>query len=185
MLGRNSAIINIAPNQAKNDNALNHTASLTYLHYLKVCLVDKICCFRGRARRKEYLAFQLADFIVAAVFFSLIHYLGTAHNAVLFARDVVSTFLIVPLLSVSVRRFHDTGLSGWWCLLAVVPFAVLAYLLIKDSDRETNKYGAVPEGKTFTQPWYARFMNGKKAPENNVVIFEPQKRTTKQNKRAA
>ncbi|MGH2489623.1 MAG: DUF805 domain-containing protein, partial [Candidatus Limnocylindria bacterium] len=29
---------------------------------------------------------------------------------------------LIPYLAVSVRRLHDTGRSGWWLLLTLVPF---------------------------------------------------------------
>ena len=50
--------------------------------------------------------------------------------------------LIVSLhgLSVSVRRMHDAGKSGWWVL---VPFANF-FLLFKKSDEEWNIYGEPP-----------------------------------------
>ena len=58
---------------------------------------------------------------------------------VLFALILV---LIVSLhgLSVSVRRMHDAGKSGWWVL---VPFANF-FLLFKKSDEEWNIYGEPP-----------------------------------------
>ena len=50
--------------------------------------------------------------------------------------------LIVSLhgLSVSVRRMHDVGKSGWWVL---VPFASF-FLLFKKGDEEWNIYGEPP-----------------------------------------
>ena len=50
--------------------------------------------------------------------------------------------LIVSLhgLSVSVRRMHDAGKSGWWVL---VPFASF-FLLFKKGDEEWNIYGEPP-----------------------------------------
>ena len=50
--------------------------------------------------------------------------------------------LLVSLhgLSVSVRRMHDVGKSGWWVL---VPFANF-FLLFKKSDEEWNIYGEPP-----------------------------------------
>ena len=43
-------------------------------------------------------------------------------------------------LSVSVRRMHDVGKSGWW---ALVPFANF-FLLFKKGDEEQNIYGEPP-----------------------------------------
>lgn len=37
---------------------------------------------------------------------------------------------IVPGFTIAVRRLHDSGLSGWWALLAVVPPGPLVLLLL-------------------------------------------------------
>ena len=38
--------------------------------------------------------------------------------------------LIVPLLSIEVRRLHDTGRSGWWILIGVIPCIGLIVLIV-------------------------------------------------------
>ena len=165
-------IINFTQQEAQNDNQLVQAVDFSYLHYLKVCFWDKFFCFKGRARRKEYLVFQITDFLIAGLFSLLLQYTHVASlNAVYIT---VSTILIVPLLSVSVRRFHDIGLSGWWCVLGVIPYAAVAFLAIKDSENAFNKYGEIPEGKTFKPSVFARFLPSREfsAPEN-VIKFEP------------
>ena len=59
--------------------------------------------------------------------------------------------LIIPLLSLSVmvRRLHDTGRSGWACLIGLVPFIggfILFVWLCEDSDPGENEYGENPKG---------------------------------------
>lgn len=59
--------------------------------------------------------------------------------------------LIIPLLSLSVmiRRLHDTGRSGWACLIGLVPFVgalILLLWLCEDSKPGENKYGENPKG---------------------------------------
>jgi uncharacterized membrane protein YhaH (DUF805 family) len=134
-------------------------------------LWDKFFCFRGRARRKEYITFQLADFMIALAFYGIINYGGFQNETMWMTRDIVNAVLIIPLLSVSVRRFHDVGLSGWWCLLGVVPYVAMIFLAIKDSASEENKYGAVPAGKTFGMPLWVRYINRDKNKNGNVVEF--------------
>lgn len=164
-------VIDISPNKAGNDNEQICKKDYSYWHYLKVCLWSKFFCFKGRARRKEYITFQLADFLIAFAFYAVISYGNVQSQSVEMARDIVSGILIIPLLSVSVRRFHDVGLSGWWCCLGVVPYVAMIFLAIKDSAREENKYGAIPEGKIFAQPLWARYMNRDKNNNSNVVEF--------------
>jgi uncharacterized membrane protein YhaH (DUF805 family) len=36
--------------------------------------------------------------------------------------------LLVPGLAVTVRRLHDTNRSGWWILIAVIPYLILGIL---------------------------------------------------------
>ena len=59
--------------------------------------------------------------------------------------------LIIPLLSLSVmvRRLHDTGRSGWACLIGLVPFVgglILLVWLCEDSKQGENEYGENPKG---------------------------------------
>ena len=54
---------------------------------------------------------------------------------------------ILPSVSLTIRRLHDTGNSGWWVLLsnggvaAIIPYA----MCLQDSQREENKYGSNPK----------------------------------------
>lgn len=167
----NKKVIAISRATADNDNKIDEIRDFSWGYYLKVCLWHKFFCFKGRARRKEYIAFQLADLVVALAFYALINYAGFQHQGAYLARDIISGILIVPLLSVSVRRFHDVGLCGWWCCLGVVPYVAMIFLAVKDSDKAENKYGVVPEGKTFGTPLWARYMNRDKTAGDNVIDF--------------
>jgi uncharacterized membrane protein YhaH (DUF805 family) len=56
--------------------------------------------------------------------------------------------MLVPGVTVSVRRLHDTGRSGWWLLIALVPLVgaiVLLVFLAQDSQRGDNEFGANPK----------------------------------------
>lgn len=56
-------------------------------------------------------------------------------------------FLVVPALSVTVRRLHDTGRSGRWALLYLLPIAgwlVLIFVALIDGDLGRNVYGNDP-----------------------------------------
>ena len=52
----------------------------------------------------------------------------------------------LPSLAASIRRLHDTGKSGWWCLLYFIPFGVLVliYFLVQPSESGSNQYVPVP-----------------------------------------
>jgi uncharacterized membrane protein YhaH (DUF805 family) len=61
-------------------------------------------------------------------------------------------FFMVPAISVTVRRFHDVGLSGWLYLLFVVlSFVYIGGIIIFvitliASQKHDNKWGPVPQG---------------------------------------
>ena len=54
---------------------------------------------------------------------------------------------ILPSVSLTIRRLHDTGNSEWWVLLsnggvaAIIPYA----MCLQDSQPEENKYGSNPK----------------------------------------
>lgn len=38
--------------------------------------------------------------------------------------------MALPTIAVSIRRLHDVGKSGWWCLLWVLPIPVVGWLYL-------------------------------------------------------
>ena len=55
---------------------------------------------------------------------------------------------LLPSLSVMTRRLHDTGKSGWWCILCVTPLILLLiFFLVKKGDDYENKFGKVSSFK--------------------------------------
>jgi uncharacterized membrane protein YhaH (DUF805 family) len=61
--------------------------------------------------------------------------------------DLLGFSTFIPLISLSVRRLHDIGKSGWWYLLIFIP--VLGSLLLlfwaaKKSEDGENRFGSNP-----------------------------------------
>ena len=56
---------------------------------------------------------------------------------------IIQLLVIIPGISVTARRLHDVGRSGWWYLIAftVVGIIPLFYWMCKKGDLGTNKYG--------------------------------------------
>lgn len=55
---------------------------------------------------------------------------------------------IVPTCAVTVHRLHDADYSGWWLLVAFVPYAgeaVLFALLCLKGTAGDNRFGAEPD----------------------------------------
>ncbi|MFC5580395.1 DUF805 domain-containing protein [Rhodanobacter terrae] len=46
------------------------------------------------------------------------------------------------------RRLHDTGRSGWWWLVTVIPVAGIVWIIVLfalPGDQGTSQYGADPK----------------------------------------
>ena len=100
--------------------------------------------FSGRARRSEYWWFALAMFI-ASILLTTIEMM----TGIFGLSSILSLAILLPSLAVGARRLHDTGRSGWWLLLGLVPligFLVLLFFFVQDSHAGANEYGANPKG---------------------------------------
>jgi uncharacterized membrane protein YhaH (DUF805 family) len=100
--------------------------------------------FSGRARRSEFWYWALFTVIVGIVL-GIIRAISAPLGLALEAIWGLAT--IVPFVAVAVRRFHDTGKSGWFFLLYIpgivvlfIPAIVAIVFWCQDSDGD-NKYG--------------------------------------------
>ena len=126
--------------------------------YLKV-MRDNYANFNGRARRKEYwmytLIFTVLLIALMTIMFSVLSFSDETGietgPSVYLTVILVIVFLfahLIPSIALTVRRLHDTGKSGWWYLIVLVPylgnFVIFIFTLI-DGDRGDNKYGSNPK----------------------------------------
>jgi uncharacterized membrane protein YhaH (DUF805 family) len=112
--------------------------------------------FKGRATRSEFwfwvLFFWMA--VVAASIIDAVLFPGVSSNSApgiglyLLPLNLVGYALIVPNISVFVRRLHDTDRKGWWWLLAFVPFGGLVLLswLCSKGSPNSNRFGDIGNG---------------------------------------
>ena len=112
--------------------------------------LKKYADFSGRARRREYWFYMLFYVIIVCVLSIVDGFIGTTMQGggigILAAIYVLAVF--IPTLAVTVRRLHDTGRSGWWIFIELVPivgFFILLYFLVSDSNPATNAYGPNPK----------------------------------------
>ena len=116
-------------------------------HFIS-CFTSKYAAFSGRAGRKEYWMFILFDVIAAFVALVLDIMISAASGrndgCVFYLLYLLAS--LIPTLTVSVRRLHDTGRSGWWLLLSFVPFGgiVLFAFTLLPGDSGANEYGEDP-----------------------------------------
>ena len=116
--------------------------------YLK-CL-KQYADFNGRARRKEYWMFTLFNMIFALLALIIDNVVGTASPELGYGVFYVlyALAMFIPGLSVSVRRLHDIGKSGWMVLIALIPIIGTIWILVlmvTDSHPEENEYGQNPK----------------------------------------
>jgi uncharacterized membrane protein YhaH (DUF805 family) len=115
--------------------------------------------FGGRSSRREYWWYSLA---LIPVFFGAfwIDYavLGYWHPGRVFGPVLLfATFVhIIPGLTLTVRRLHDAGKSGWWYWICLVPFIGglwLFYLTgIKGPDDASDDFGPDPRDPGAFEP---------------------------------
>ncbi|MCY1166427.1 MAG: DUF805 domain-containing protein [Pseudomonadota bacterium] len=96
----------------------------------------KYATFSGRASRSEFwwfFVFQIGTMVLAALIHEIAYYL-------------VSLALLLPAVTVSARRLHDIGKSGWWMLISAVPVLGLIFIAwaAKKGDEGVNTYGPAP-----------------------------------------
>lgn len=106
-------------------------------------VLRKYAVFSGRARRQEYWMFTL---IVSLIYIGLL-VLGTALDSEV-PEFVFLAIVFLPSLTVSVRRLHDIGRSGWWVLIGIVPCIgtiVTIIFMATEGERDTNRFGPDPK----------------------------------------
>ena len=112
--------------------------------------LKKYADFSGRARRREYWFYILFYVIILVVLTICDTIIGTTmQGAGLGILTLIYLLaVLIPTLAVTVRRLHDTGRSGWWILIQLVPIVgvfILLYFLVSDSNPGTNAYGPSPK----------------------------------------
>lgn len=115
--------------------------------------------FKGRLSKGAY---WLASLFYWSTFYVLF-------NALWFGIGPKSTFIIYPLLfwaiiATSAKRLHDTGKSGYWLSVALIPVIgplwLIYHLGFRKGNYTSNKYGRVPG----TAPDYHKNDEGKEIP---------------------
>ncbi len=118
--------------------------------YFASCFTESYCRFSGRARRREYWGFVLFNVLVSWGIMLVGMALGW-HNEFVYPLNVLYGLIaFLPALGAIVRRLHDTGRSGWWFLISLIPIAGVILLLIwfcTEGERGDNKYGSDPKAE--------------------------------------
>lgn len=139
--------------------------------YFLDVLKNKYMQFSGRASRSEFWYFILFYFIISFLLSMLDTLLGTSYTYEIATNTLVTgdaqmasaavtqsigylgllfgLVMFLPSIAISIRRLHDTGKSGWWLLISLIPiigFFVLLFFYVQDSQPGENEYGPNPKG---------------------------------------
>jgi uncharacterized membrane protein YhaH (DUF805 family) len=137
---------------------------MSFQDAVRICLTRKYADFRGRARRSEYWFFILFTVIVsvAGSVLDSVFDIRSASYSTGPIQGILQLALFVPTIAVAARRLHDTGRSGWWQLITVIPvigWIILIVFLVQDS-QPANQHGPNPKtdatepGETPLPPQY-------------------------------
>lgn len=117
----------------------------------------------GRARRSEYwmailflLVVNLVGGFVLGLLIGLLGDVGAILGSII--SIVWGLVCVVASLTLCIRRLHDTGRSGWWYLLGLIPFGSIVLLVFFCMDStEDNKWGPNPKliraEQNSYEPW--------------------------------
>ncbi|MFT2719850.1 DUF805 domain-containing protein [Deinococcus sp. A31D244] len=118
-------------------------------------VTKKYAQFTGRARRREFWMFTLVYGVINIILTVIDNALGISTGDTLNDVGVFSGLfalaMLIPHLAVSVRRLHDTGRSGWWVLLGLIPvlgWIALIIFMATDGEVDSNKWGPNPKSLT-------------------------------------
>ena len=121
--------------------------------------------FRNRSSRSEYWYVFLAQILL-----SLLIQFTPSFILLNLSVSAISILILLPQFSLTARRFHDVGMSGWWQLCFPMAFLLIGvtlyfdstfgfvfagplsgalfigfiYLMCKEGDIRDNKYGSDP-----------------------------------------
>ncbi len=118
------------------------------MHWFLDPITKHYADFAGRVGRQEYWMFVLFCVLIQIA----LDIIGLDMIGLL-----VSLGLLVPSIALAARRLHDTGRSGWWQLLGLIPiigWIILIVWLATKTDGTANEYGepASPKMPSGTTP---------------------------------
>jgi uncharacterized membrane protein YhaH (DUF805 family) len=105
--------------------------------------------FNGRANRSEYWYFVLFYFLIVIILYyvdiSFLGYNPMNPTSLGVTQIIFNLLVLIPYLSVTVRRLHDVNKSGWnmlWNLLPIIGTIYIIYLNILKGGIEDNSFGS-------------------------------------------
>lgn len=133
------------------------------------CYTADWCRFSGRLNRASFWLFYVSIIVIFFILFKLEKALGMSSIVPLTIKDHVtvghvthryvehsglgwltllfSLYVFVPYIAAVCRRLHDTGRSGWWQLIGLIPVIgtiIWFILLLLGGTKGPNHFGDQP-----------------------------------------
>lgn len=138
-LGSSNPIQQISQQLDKISNQDQAESQFNMIDWFVKCLKN-YANFTGRARRKEYWFFVLV-YLIAMIITLIV-------DSVLRTKGIFTGIfilaMVIPSLSVAVRRLHDINKSGWYWLIQMIPLVGPILVLIwlaTETKPEVNQWG--------------------------------------------
>lgn len=102
--------------------------------------------FYSRSRRKEFWTYAVVSgsLLFFLIFYSYFFTEGLWARLVEVFTIIVGVVVLMPMIALIIRRLHDTGRSGWWGLVVLVPVLgqiVFLAFMAENSQIGYNEYG--------------------------------------------
>lgn len=110
-------------------------------------VLNKYCCFSGRASRSEFWFWTLGLAIAQVIIGMVLKMIGASLEITQVVSGLFTLAVILPNLGVAVRRLHDTGRAGGWIFINLIPFVgQILYIiwLCQPSQVGDNRFGPMP-----------------------------------------
>jgi uncharacterized membrane protein YhaH (DUF805 family) len=119
--------------------------------------------FNGRLRRSHFwIGFVILWVVECVILMALVMpgiraaAMGGSPGPLVLVGQLLLLALIWPALAIQVKRWHDRDKSGWWVLIALIPFIGFIWVIVEcgilDGTPGPNKFGPSPKGVSGPAP---------------------------------
>ncbi len=110
----------------------------------KNVVMNNYANFNGRLGVAEFWWFYLLDILIMLAILIVAFAIFRTRDGAMVLGGIYTLILLLPLLAAEVRRLHDTGISGWWLLLSLIPYLggfIVLILLMMPSKPAGERFG--------------------------------------------
>ena len=103
--------------------------------------IEQYANFNGKESRQSYWMFYLF-YIVVLIALNIVESIIGG----MWLSSLYMLAMFVPSISMGARRLHDTGRSGWWQLIALIPLIGIIVLIVflAQESKATENAATVP-----------------------------------------